>query len=302
MSFVTFVYWSGEIARELATALSDAAERGVTVRVLVDGFGSKSMPRDLMRQMESAGCRVAVFHPIRWSTLHRSNFRTHRKILVVDGVVGFTGGVGIAKEWQGDARDPTQWRDTHFELKGPVVRYLHSGFDENWRVATGELVAWTEEPSERPVGDDRAVPVLGRPGIGASKMALSLWMMCQVAERRLWIQTPYFVPSEDLRRALCTARERGVDVRLMVPGMHYDRRIVQLQSRRFFAGLLEHDVEVLEYNRTMLHCKIVIVDEDLCLIGSSNLDHRSFELNYEMLIALESARRGGPGVRLRRRR
>ena len=287
ISFLTFIYWSGDIAERFAAALARAARRGVDVRVLLDGFGSMRMPEELAEMMREGGCRVAVFHPIRWRMMHRANYRTHRKVLVVDSREGFTGGVGIAEEWTGNAEDPSHWRDTHFHLSGSVVGCLHTAFDENWRVATGELVGW-QPPRSAIEGDARIVPILGRPGVGLSKMALTVWHYCRRARERLWLQTPYLVPSDALVEALCAAAERGVDVRIMVPGEHQDRWLVALSSRNFYRAFLEAGVTLLEFPPTMLHCKTLVADRDSVLIGSANLDHRSFEINYEMQLAVQA--------------
>lgn len=290
IDFLTYVFWQGRIARTFASALADAATRGVRVRVLLDGYGAGDMPQEVLDEMADAGCRVVVFNPIRLFSLHRANFRTHRKVMVVDEVVGYTGGVGIADEWSGDARDESEWRDNHFRIQGPAVRYLQTSFEENWRYATGEVVIHARHDRERetPEGADaRITPLLGRPGLGVSKIALANWFAIHHASHRLWIQTPYYVPSDDLQKALMAAAQRGVDVRLMIPGRQCDSSACRFAALRRVPDLVHAGVRVLIYERSMMHAKTVLTDDDLCLVGSSNLDHRSFELNYEMLLAVE---------------
>ena len=290
IDFLTYVFWNGRIARTFASALADAARRGVHVRVLYDGFGGANMPESVINQMSEAGCRVTEFNPISVFSMHRANYRTHRKVMVVDETIGYTGGVGIADEWSGDARDSTEWRDTHFLIQGSAVRYLQTSFEENWRYATGEVLVHTDrdgDPRSSQAGEARIVPLLGRPGLGVSKVALANWFAIQSARERLWIQTPYYVPSDDLQNALTEAARRGLDVRLMIPGRCSDSLACRYAALGKVPELVDAGVKVLIYETSMMHAKTVVVDDTHSLVGSSNLDHRSFELNYEMLLAVE---------------
>lgn len=290
IEFLTYVFWNGRVARTFASALADAAARGVRVRVLFDAFGGAQMPKSVLDQMRDAGCEVVKFNPISFFSLHRANFRTHRKVMVIDEVTGYTGGVGIADEWSGDARNASEWRDNHFRLEGPAVRYLQTSFEENWRYATGEVVvhgARDGVPKPTSDGSARVVPLLGRPGLGVSKVALANWFAIRRAQHRVWIQTPYYVPSDDFQAAMIAAAERDVDVRLMIPGSCSDSLACRFSALRRLPDLVQSGVRVWTYDVSMMHAKTVLVDDDLCLVGSSNLDHRSFELNYEMLLAVQ---------------
>lgn len=288
INFLTYVYWQGEIARRFAAELAAACRRGVEVRVLLDAVGSAKMDNALIEEMERAGCRVAHFHPPRWNELRRMNRRTHRKILVVDGARGFTGGVGIAEEWTGDAEAPGHWRDDHFRVEGPVVRYLQGAFAENWREATGEVLADGRfYPPLEPAGEARAISLLGEPGGTVSHIAFLYWIALQRARERVWISTPYYLPEPGLQDAIEATARRGVEVVLIVPGERNDSRLVRWASRTRYRKLLEAGVRIFEFEPTMFHVKAVTVDGDWAIVGSSNFDNRSFELNYEIVLAVE---------------
>lgn len=281
LNFLTFVYWQGEIARETAAALAAAARRGVEVRVLLDDYGSIQMDKSLVEQMEEAGCRVCYFNPLRWYTISRYNYRTHRKILVADGRVGFTGGVGIADEWTGDAEDSDHWRDDHFRVQGPAVHHLQGAFAQNWRSGTGEVLAGPRFfPPLEPAGASAVMPILGEP-MRASDVELGYWLSLAAARERIEIATPYFVPRPGLLRTFADTARRGVAVRLLVPGAHNDSSFVRRVSRIFYRPLLEAGVRIFEYHPTMMHAKAISADDDWAVIGSANFDNRSFELNYE---------------------
>jgi cardiolipin synthase len=288
VNMLTYIYWQGEIARRFARELAAACRRGVEGRVLLDAVGAARMDEALVEEMRAAGCQVARFHPPRWTELRRMNRRTHRKVLVVDGKMGFTGGVGIAEEWTGDAGDPGHWRDDHFLVEGPVVRYLQGAFGENWREATGEVLA--EErfyPAIEPAGQARAVPVLGEPGGTVSDIAFVYWLSLRRARERVWISTPYYAPDPDLQEAIEATARRGVEVVLILPNELNDSRLVRWASRTHYRSLLEAGVRIFEYQPTMFHVKAVTVDDDWAIIGSANFDNRSFELNYEVMVAVE---------------
>ncbi|MBW3661312.1 MAG: cardiolipin synthase B [Gemmatimonadetes bacterium] len=290
ITFLTFIYWEGDIAREFAAALSEAGRRGVEVRVLLDAYGGRRMDPALVDQMREAGCRVAWFHPLHWYTLRRYNNRTHRRALVVDGRVGFTGGVGIGSEWTGDAQGPGHWRDDHFRVEGPVVRSIQGAFAENWREATGEALAGDRLfPEIEAAGEALVVPVLEIPGGSVSRTGMLYWTMLQVARERVRIWAPYFVPDPDLLAAIVETAERGVTVELLVPGDHNDSELVRHASQTFYAELLAAGVQIHEYRPTMMHVKAVLVDDLWTLVGTANFDNRSFELNYEIVLAVRDA-------------
>jgi cardiolipin synthase len=287
---LTYIYWSGDIAVEFATALADAAQRGVEVRVLLDAFGAKRMEDRLIETMRNAGCQVRWFHAVKWYNLRRLNNRTHRKVLVIDGRVGFTGGVGIAAEWTGDAEDEDHWRDDHFRVTGPVVPYLQGGFAENWLDATGEVVAAPRlYPQLEPLGKARILPILASPRGDLSPVALSYWLAFRTAQHRIDLTTPYFVADRFLLEALKDAVARGVRVRLLVPGDKTDSKLVRLASFPRYDELIRAGVLILEYQPTLVHAKAMVVDDDLCMIGSANFDNRSFELNDEIVLYVKDA-------------
>lgn len=281
LNFLTFVYWQGGIAEETAAALAAAARRGVEVRILLDDYGSLQMDKGLVETMREAGCEVCYFNPLRWFTVSRYNYRTHRKILVADGAIGFTGGVGIADEWTGDAEDPDHWRDDHFRVEGPAVHHLQGAFAQNWRTGTGEVLAGARFfPPLEPAGGSAVVPILGEPK-RASDVEIGYWTSLVAARERIEIATPYFVPPRGLLRAIADAARRGVAVRLLVPGDRNDSRFVRRVSRVFYRPLIEAGVRIFEYRPTMMHAKAISADDDWAVIGSANFDNRSFELNYE---------------------
>ena len=293
VDLLTYVYWQGEIAQQFAAALADAAARGVRVRVILDAWGAKEMDDALVRRIEAAGVDVAWFHPFRWYTLRRLNYRTHRKVLVVDDTIGFTGGVGIADEWTGNAGDPEHWRDDHFLVQGEVVRWLAGSFAENWRQATGELItpgaaAWRADTAAADsTGARRVVPISTSPRGDVSEIGLLYWTLLERATTNVNIATPYFVPDPAISEAIGKAARRGVRVRLLVPGPHNDSWIVGTASYDRFPDLLDAGVEVYLYQPTMMHVKSVTADGRWSIIGSPNFDNRSFELNDEIALLVD---------------
>lgn len=286
--FLTYIYWQGEIAVQFADELSAAAKRGVEVRVLLDAFGAKRMKDELLDEMRSAGCEVAWFHGVKWYNLRRLNNRTHRKVLVVDGRVGFTGGVGIATEWTGNAQDPEHWRDDHFKVTGPVVAYLQGAFGENWLDATGDLVAAPRlYPELEQSGTARILPILASPRGDISPVALSYWIAFRTARHSIDLTTPYFVPDPFLIEAMKDAVQRGVRVRILVPGDNTDSKLVRLASFPRYTELIRAGVEIHEYRVTLIHAKVLLVDDGLSMIGSANFDNRSFELNDEIVLYVD---------------
>ena len=288
VNFLTYVYWTGEIAERFAGSLAAAAERGVEVRVLLDAYGAHQIDPAMVERMESAGADVAWFHPVDWFNFRRVNHRTHRKVLVVDGAVAFTGGVGIAEEWTGDARSPDEWRDDHFELRGPVVTYLQGAFAENWLQATGEVLTGVDHyPVQSPAGDARVIPIITSPRGDMSPIAFSYWLALRYADRSVDISTPYFVPDESLLTSLEETARRGVRVRILLPGSQNDSRLVRWASLSRYEGLLDAGVEIHEFQPTMIHTKAMVVDDRWSVIGSANFDNRSFELNDEIVVFVD---------------
>ncbi|MFL6617135.1 MAG: cardiolipin synthase [Povalibacter sp.] len=282
ITFETYIYWSGTIGREFADALSERAQAGVPVHVLVDWVGSQKMDEQMVSRMEKAGVEVKRYHPLQWYHLTRMNNRTHRKVLVVDGRVGFTGGVGIADKWQGHAQDPDHWRDSHYRIEGPAVAQMQAAFMDNWIKTTGKILRGDRYfPHLESVGNVSGQVFTSSPSGGADSMLLMYLMAISSSERSIDLSASYFVPDELTMTAFEEAIRRGVRVRIIVPGEHIDTEIVRKASRVQWGKLLAHGVTIHEYEPTMFHCKMLIVDGLLVSVGSTNFDMRSFRLNDE---------------------
>jgi cardiolipin synthase len=280
--FETFIYWSGAIGNEFAEALSERARAGVKVHVLLDWVGSTKVDRDLVFRMRGAGVEVRMFHPLRWYHLGRMNNRTHRKLLIVDGRVGFTGGVGIAPQWTGDAQDEDHWRDSHFRVEGPVVAQMQSVMLSNWSKTTGRVLHGPDYfPELQPAGDQPAQMFASSPNGGSECMLMMTLLAMTAATRSIDIASAYFVPDDVVSRSLASAVGRGVRVRIITPGPTTDQDTVRRASRGLWGPLLEAGVEIYEYQPTMFHCKTLLVDGLLTSVGSTNFDPRSFHLNDE---------------------
>lgn len=282
IDFETYIYWSGRIGEEFAEALAERARAGVAVRVLLDWLGTGKMDDRLIDLMRSAGVEVVKYHPIRWYNLDRVNNRTHRKLLIVDGRIGFTGGVGIADEWLGDAEDPEHWRDSHYQVEGPAVAQLQAAFLDNWIETEGRVVHGPDVfPPLEPAGPHRAQVFRSSAEDGSESVRLMYLLSLSAAKRSIRLASAYFVPDELAVEALVRARQRGVTVQIIVPGRHIDFAVVRRASRALWGPLLEAGVEIHEYQPTMYHCKVLIVDDVWVSVGSTNFDNRSFRLNDE---------------------
>ena len=282
ITFETYIYWSGNIGREFAEALADRARHGVKVHVLLDWMGSAKMDDALLKQMETSGVQIRKYHPPHWSQLGRLNNRTHRKLLVVDGRLGFTGGVGVAPQWSGQAQDPDHWRDSHFEIEGPVVAQMQSVFVDNWIKVSGQLLHGPSYfPALSEVGVSRAQMFSSSPTGGSESMQLMYLMAITAASRSIDLSAAYFVPDTLTSKALVDALKRGVRVRIVVPGPHIDSETVRAASRAQWEPLLVAGALIAEYQPTMYHCKVMIIDQLLVSVGSTNFDNRSFRLNDE---------------------
>jgi cardiolipin synthase len=278
----TFIYWQGTIAEEFSQALAERARSGVAVHVLMDWIGSKKVDERLVGQMRSAAVQVERYHPVRWYTLDRINNRTHRKLLVVDGKLGFTGGVGIADEWRGDARNPDQWRDTHFRVRGPVVAQLQAAFMDNWLKVRPQVLHGPEYfPPLGPAGETPAQTFKSSPREGAASARLMYLLAIAAARHEIVMGNSYFVPDDATVEALVAASERGVRVRIVVPGPRIDSSVTRRASRSRWGPLLERGIAIHEFQPTMYHVKIMVVDHRFVSIGSTNFDNRSFRLNDE---------------------
>ena len=282
ITFETYIYWSGDIGQRFADALAERARNGVAVKVMLDWAGSIKMDDALLEQIKAAGVEVHQYRPLKWYNLGRLNNRTHRKLLVIDGRIGFTGGVGIADQWEGHAEDPDHWRDLHFRIEGPVVAQFQAAFNDNWIKTTGVVLNGADyfPPLER-MGDMDAHMFVASPAGGSESMHLMYLMAIAAAERSIDLEAAYFVPDDLIIKALLAARHRGVRVRVILPGKHIDSETVRLASKAHWGELLLGGVEIHEYQPTMMHNKLLIVDGLMVSVGSTNFDVRSFRLNDE---------------------
>jgi cardiolipin synthase len=282
INFETYIYWSGKVGYDFARALAAKSREGIEVRVLIDWVGSLPFDEDLIRVMTSAGVEFVRFRPVHWYTLDRVNNRTHRKLLIVDGSVAFTGGVGIADKWLGDARNVDEWRDTHYHITGPVVAAFQAAFAENWLEATGETLLGDEfYPPLEASGDLQAQLVVSSQPNGSENMELMFLTAIASAQNHIRIGMAYFVPDDTALKQLVAARERGVEVVVIVPNHLTDVPIVRKGSRHFWGELLLAGVRIYEFQPTMYHPKILIVDDVWTSLGSTNFDERSLRLNDE---------------------
>jgi cardiolipin synthase A/B len=280
--FETFIYWSGTIGREFADALSERARAGVKVYVMLDWMGSKQIDESLVQLMTDAGAQVTRYHPLRWYNVGRINNRTHRKLLIVDGRIGFTGGVGIADNWLGQAQDPEHWRDSHYRLEGPAVAHMQAAFMDNWMETRGEVLHGEEYfPPLEPVGSHPAQVFRSSADDGSESVRLMYLISLASAESSVRLANSYFVPDSLAVRTLVDAQRRGAKVEIIVPGRHIDQKLVRRASRALWGPLLEAGVAIYEYQPTMYHVKVAIVDEIWTSVGSTNFDSRSFRLNDE---------------------
>lgn len=285
IEFLTFIYWTGSIAEEMVAALSERARAGVEVMILLDGIGARPMRQELVERMTSAGCRIVWFRPLpRWRAWQTDN-RTHRKVLVCDGKVAFTGGVGIAAEWEGDADGPEHWRDNHFRIRGPAVRGLRAAFYGDWMEATDTLAdALSELEDLHGDGSMSAQILLSQAAVGWNATARLQDTLTVIAEERLRIQTPYFTPGPTQTEGLLAARRRGVEIEIMIPGPYIDKRVAEFAGSEAIGTLLEAGVRIWRYQPTMLHSKTITVDGELASVGTANFNERSVFKDNEVCL------------------
>ena len=282
ISFETYIYWSGDVGQQFADALAERARRGVKVHILVDWAGSQKMDEKLLEAMKSAGIEIRKYHPLKWYSLDRLNNRTHRKLLAVDGTVGFTGGVGIADTWSGHAQDKDHWRDTHYRIEGPVVSQMQAAFTDNWTKVSGDVLhGELYFPPQKPAGPLFAQMYKSSTDGGADSTHLMYLLSIAAATRSIDLSMAYFVPDKLALQALVDAMKRGVKVRILLPGMHIDSSIVRSASRSTWGSILKAGAEMYEFQPTMFHCKVLVVDAMWTSVGSTNFDSRSFRLNDE---------------------
>jgi cardiolipin synthase len=290
ITFETYIYWSGEIGKRFADAFCERATAGVKVHILLDWVGSAKMDQELVDELENCRIEVERYHEPAWYNLTRMNNRTHRKLLVADGRVAFTGGVGIADHWTGDAQDPSHWRDSHFRVEGPAATQFQAVFLDNWTKATGRVVHSSDYFPDIPnTGKMRAQMFSSSPTGGSESMQLMYLLSIASASKSILLSSSYFVPDELVIKALAEAARRGVRIRIITPGTLIDTEVVRRASRARWGKLLEAGVEIFEYQPTMFHCKVMVVDDFLVSTGSTNFDNRSFRLNDEANLNIYNA-------------
>ncbi|HUF90744.1 MAG TPA: phospholipase D-like domain-containing protein [Candidatus Limnocylindria bacterium] len=285
ITFANFIYEEGAIAEEMAEALAERCRAGVGVNILLDAVGSGGIPEPLRERWRSAGCHFELFRPLNPFAIRRLNYRNHRRVLVVDGRIGFTGGTGVGEKWTGDGRRAGYWRQTDVRAEGPIVRFLQAAFAENWRDTTGMLLggdAYFPPPERR--GDVAAQSVKSSGASGAAEAYLLFHLAVDSARSSILITNPYYVPDDSLAEAIARAARRGVDVSVITAGAVGTTldRLVRQASRAHFGRVLEAGVKIYEYGPALMHAKTMVVDGQWVSIGSANLDNRSFALNDEL--------------------
>ncbi len=284
-----YIFQKGEVGQRFVEALTERAQNGVEVRMALDAMGSFATWESYLKGLREAGGKISWYHPIRWYTLSRINNRTHREIIVVDGRVGFVGGSGFADHWLNGTKKNPRWRDTMFRVEGDAVSSIQATFVENWLEASGEILMGKEffPFSEAEESRTAALIVNSSPSMGRSTRARILYQtLLASAQKRLHITTPYFLPDRSVRRELLRAiRERGVEVKIIVPGSHSDHLITRRSSRRLFGDLLRAGAQIYEYEPAMIHAKTMMIDDLWAVVGSTNFDNRSFGLNDEVNLA-----------------
>jgi cardiolipin synthase len=283
-----YIFQPGRIAEQVVDAVTERARAGVEVRIVLDAIGSAAMRwSSLGTKLTEAGCRFDYYQPLKWYRLHRANNRTHRELLIVDGRVAFVGGAGVA-DWWHDASGPDDpaWRDTMVKVEGPVVASLQGVFSENWLECGGEILTspacWPPVTNAGPV---EALVIRSSPADRATASRVAFQLLIACARQSINIHTPYFLPDRNLRRAFIETATRGVRVRVVVPGPRTDQRLVRLASRRLYGELLEKGVRIFEYQTGMTHAKVMTIDDHWAIVGTTNIDNRSFEHNDEVNVA-----------------
>ena len=287
ISLETYIYNKGSVGEQFTQAFEAAARRGVQVNLVVDAMGSSKIPKEWEERLRAAGAKVGEFGQPKWYALEELNYRTHRKILVVDGRIGFTGGVGLDDQWLGHAQDKDHWRDTMVRIEGPVVRLMEGAFNENFIETLGPVTPLVDPPEQIPASPlDSAMVLRSSPSGGSNDLKRLYLLAIAAARRTLDICSPYFVIDESSEWALREARQRGVRIRILVEGDLTDAKPVKYASRQAYQRLMDTGIEIYEYQPTMMHTKVIVVDNAWSMFGSANFDNRSLELNDEMNVAV----------------
>jgi cardiolipin synthase len=286
----TYIYWSGNIGQGFAEALAERARAGVKVHVLIDWIGSRRVDSHDLQVMREAGAEVEKHNPLLWFNLARLNHRDHRRLLIIDGKVGFIGGAGLADIWQGNADSPAHWRDTQFRLEGPAVGQMQAAFMDNWMKTTGRILDGDDYfPELHAAGDHYAQVFFSSPRDGTETVRLMYLLAIAASKKNIRLSASYFVPGALTSEELVDASRRGVTVEIIIPGAKTDVPITRYASRSKWGPLLKAGVKIYEYQPTMYHCKVMIVDDVWVTVGSANFDNRSFRLNDEANLNVYSA-------------
>jgi cardiolipin synthase len=288
IAFETYIYEKGRVANQFTPALVAAAHRGVQVNLVVDAFGSNRMSEDDIEHLRQAGARVGRFGKARWWTLDNLTYRTHRKILVIDGKIGFTGGAGVSDHWLGNAQDPDHWRDSMVRVTGPVARLMEGAFNENFVDTAGPVKPMVEPLEAPPEARPRDAAFVLRSSANNRSNDLKHFYLLAIAAARhtLDICSPYFIVDESSEWALRQAAARGVRIRILVEGDHTDALPVKYASRQSYQKLMDLGIDIYEYQPTMMHTKLMVVDNIFSMFGSANFDNRSLEMNDEMNVGV----------------
>jgi cardiolipin synthase len=290
INFEVYIFDSDDTGREFIEAFTQRARAGVEVRMLVDWFGSLKLKRADSRELRNAGVKLEFFRPLALRNMVRIYRRTHRRAIVIDGVVAFTGGAAVSDKWRGDTRSPKEWRDSMTRVTGALVIGVQSAFAANWVYCCGEVIAGPRfYPAAEDTGPACGLSVVSSPSEAQQPIRLLFWLSFINARRRLWITSSYFIPDRHLRKAVQARARAGVDVRILVPGNHTDAIPVQFAGRGYYEELLEAGVRIFEYQASMMHAKTVVVDDGWSLVGSANMDERSMEINEENLLGIAEA-------------
>lgn len=293
VNFQVYIFDPDDTGERFIEAFIERARAGVEVRLLVDAFGSYRIDRDTRRRLQEAGCRVERFRPLRALTVARIYKRSHRRAIVIDGEVAFTGGAAVADKWAGDARNRDEWRDSMTRITGPLAGGVQAAFVDNWRYACGELLAgprwfkvWPEGDARDAESEPVGLAVASSPADSAQPVRLLVWLSLAGARERVWLANSYFIPNADIRTRLAECARAGLDVRIMVPGACTDAKPVRLAGRYYYEGLLEAGVRIFEFEPAMMHDKLVVVDGRWAIVGSANMDERSMEINEENVVGI----------------
>jgi cardiolipin synthase len=287
IDMMTYVYWRGDIARRFADALGERARAGVRVRLLLDGIGCHPIEKDLVDRMSADGVTVAWFRKPLYLSPFKQNHRCHRKVLVVDESTAFTGGVGIAEEWCGDARDENEWRDTHVRVRGPAVDGVAAAFAQGWAECHDELFDERDRfGGHEPAGDAVVQVVRGSASLGWQDMQTLMRVVLESAETRVRLSTAYFAPDDYFTDLLGRTARRGVDIEVLLPGPRIDKRVSLLGGQQHYERLLADGVRIFQFQPTMLHTKVLTIDGTVSLVGSTNFNRRSMDHDEEIMLAV----------------